>query len=321
MQRLLKSRSDLEFYKPEKNTNMLNRALILALSLVISASSFAQSKKEMKQAKEAYTQNPIPYVIYDSTGTAATFNDIVRDAMNADVVLFGELHNNPIVHWLQLVLTEEVGSKTNNLVLGAEMLERDDQLPLNEYLSDVISYSKLETNARLWPNFETDYLPLVEYAKENNHPFIATNVPRRYASFVYKHGLDTLQHLSAEAKSYLPTLPIEFDINLESYQEMLEMAGGHGGENLPKAQAIKDATMADAILKNLPNDGIFIHYHGAFHSQKYEGIVWYLLQQNPKLKIITINAAEQDSIIPLGEESLNIADYTIVTPTNLTKTH
>ena len=300
---------------------MINRAVILGASILIATTSFAQSKKEMKQATEAYTQNPIPYVIYDAEGNAATFNDIVRDALNADIVMFGELHNNPIIHWLQLVLTEEIGAKTNNLVLGAEMFERDDQLPLNEYLSDVISLSKLETNARLWPNFETDYLPLLDYAKENSLPFIATNVPRRYASFVYKNGLDTLQHLSEEAKSFLPPLPIEFDIELISYQEMLEMAGGHGGENLPKAQAIKDATMADAIFSNLPEDGIFIHYHGAFHSQYREGIVWYLLQKNPELKIITINSAEQDSIIPMGEESSNIANYTIVTPSNLTKTH
>ena len=299
----------------------MHKALLIASTILLTTSSYAQSKKEMKQAKEDAMQNPIPYVIYNEAGNSATFNDIVQDAMNADIVMFGELHNNPIVHWLQLVLTEEIGSKTNNLVLGAEMFERDDQLPLNEYLNDVINYSKLETNARLWPNFETDYKPLVDYAKENELPFIATNVPRRYASFVYKFGLDTLQHLSAEAKLYLPPLPIEFDINLSSYQEMLEMAGGHGGENLPQAQAIKDATMADAILDNLPNDGIFIHYNGAFHSQYREGIVWYLLQKNPELKIITINTTEQDSIIPLGEESSNIADYTIVTPSNLTKTH
>ena len=32
---------------------------------------------------------------------------------------------------------------------------------------------------------------------------------------------------------------------------MLAMGGGHGGETLPMAQAIKDATMAHFILSNL----------------------------------------------------------------------
>lgn len=299
----------------------MHKILAIATCLLFTLPSLAQTKKEIKKSKESTANNPISYLIYDSEGSTASFDEIVSAATAADVVLFGELHNNPISHWLQLLLTEELGAAVENTVLGAEMFERDDQLPVNEYLSGVISYSKLESNARVWPNLETDYLPLLDYAKENSLSFIATNVPRRYASFVYKHGLDTLQHLSSEALSYLPPLPIAFDINLSSYQEMLEMAGGHGGENLPKAQALKDATMAHAILENLPEEGVFLHYHGAFHSKNWEGITWYLLQENPELKIITINSAEQDSIIPLGEESINIADFTIVTPTNLTKTH
>jgi len=201
------------------------------------------------------------------------------------------------------------------------MFESDDQLPINEYLSGVINLSKLENSARVWPNFKTDYLPLLNYAKDNDCDFIATNVPRRYASFVYRHGLDTLAYLSEEALSFLPPLPIAYDATVGCYVEMLEMAGGHGGDNLPKAQAIKDATMAHFISINLPENGIFLHYHGAFHSQNKEGIAWYLLQNNPDLKILTIASAEQESLESLDEENLGVADFIISTPMNLTKTH
>ena len=112
-----------------------------------------------------------------------------------------------------------------------------------------MSDDKLKAAANLWPNHFTDYHPLLELARDNGLRFIATNVPRRYASFVYHNGLDALKELSQEAKAYLPPLPVAYDPTLPGYEAMLDMAGGHGGETLPMAQAIKDATMAPHLYQ------------------------------------------------------------------------
>ena len=127
-------------------------------------------------------------------------------------------------------------------------------------------------------------------------------------------------NLSKQAKSLIAPLPIKIDTTLASYQEMLAMGMGHGGANLPKSQAIKDATMAHFISQNIPDTGKFIHYHGAFHSKNYEGIYWYLNDLNPGLKILTIGCEEQENISELNETH-DKADFIIVTPTNMTKTH
>ncbi len=116
-------------------------------------------------------------------------------------------------------------------------------------------------------------------------------------------------------------MPILYDGTVGCYVEMLEMSGGHGGDNLPKSQALKDACMAHNISVNLPKNGIFIHYNGAFHSQNKDGIAWYLRQTNPELKVLTIDATEQDDINHLDEERVGMADFIIATPSNLTKTH
>ena len=316
MLRRQKSHSDRVCSKL-KPQSMSSRFFALVAILLISLPSFAQQSKR-DAAKTA--SNPSPYAIFNSEGEVASYDDMIEAALKVDVVLFGELHDNPMVHWLQLLLTEELGERANSLVLGAEMLESDDQLPINEYISDIIDFAKLNSNARLWTNFETDYLPLLDYAYIHDIPFIATNIPRRYASFVFKHGLDTLAHLSDEAIEYMAPLPISYPAELGCYVEMLEMAG-HGGENLPKAQAIKDATMAHFITLNLPENGIFIHYNGTFHSQNKEGIVWYLLESNPDLKIMTIHSTEQDQVKTLNESSLGMGDFIIVTPESLTKTY
>jgi uncharacterized iron-regulated protein len=265
------------------------------------------------------------YRLFNKDGKKMKYEKLVKDALEADIVLFGELHNNPIAHWLQFELTHDLFNKIDSgLVIGAEMFESDNQLILDEYLQGNIRTRNFEAEARLWTNYDTDYKPLVEFAKEKGLAFIATNIPRRYASAVFKGGFEALEDFSDEAKFLLPPLPVKYDPELPAYKAMVEEMsgmGGHGGENFPKAQAVKDATMAYFILKNLPGEGVFIHYNGAFHSNNYEGIVWYLQQEDPNLNILTISTVEQVEIEDLDEENLEIADYIIAVPESMTKTH
>ena len=152
----------------------------------------------------------------------------------SDIVMFGEHHNNSIVHWLQLEATTDL-SKLSGLTLGAEMFEADNQTQLNNYLKGEIDQKTFDTVARLWNNYPTDYKPLVDFAKENKLHFIATNIPRRFASEVFRGGFKSLEALFDEEKSWVAPLPIKYDANLPGYVKMIEMMGGHGGDNLPKA--------------------------------------------------------------------------------------
>ena len=112
-----------------------------------------------------------------------------------------------------------------------------------------------------------------------------------------------------------------YDSTLPCYAEIGKAVGMHGGPNLPKAQAIKDATMAHFILKNYQPGKIFIHYNGAYHSNNYQSIYWYLKQLNPSLKIVTISTAMQTQLKTLDAENKGLADFIIVTPENMTRTH
>jgi uncharacterized iron-regulated protein len=262
------------------------------------------------------------YIIYNSKGKEVSYKKMMKSLKKSDMIFFGELHNSPIAHWLQLEVTQDIfNDKKENTVLGAEMFEADNQLLLNEYLGDVISKKNFKNEVRLWPNYKTDYEPLVELAKKNKLPFIATNIPRRYASLVFKKGIESLENLTDEAKSYIAPLPIKIDLELNCYKSMMEMMRGKGNENFPKAQAIKDATMAHFILKSWKKGQTFIHYNGSFHSDNHEGIVWYINEQQKDLNIQTISVLEQDDISKLSKESEGVADFIICVPTNMTKTH
>ena len=243
-------------------------AILLLLAFTISVSA---------QDKPAYK-------VFTGKGKKSDYNDIIKEASKADVVFFGELHDNPVAHWLELEITKDIfAEKGKNLILAAEMFETDNQLIIDEYFSDIIKESSFEKEVRLWKNYQTDYKPLVSFAKQNGLKFVASNIPRRYASVVAAGGFEALQQLSPEALKYIAPLPVDYDPELPCYKDMLSMEGGIGGgmenkvsENLPKAQAIKDATMARSIANYRHNDQTLIHYNGSYHSDRHMGIIWYL---------------------------------------------
>lgn len=275
------------------------------------------------------TEKPA-YRIFEQEGKISTYENLLAEAKKADVVLFGELHNNPICHWLQAELSKDLyADKKQNLVLGAEMFESDNQLILNEYLQKLITEKQLKDEAKVWDNYDTDYKPLLDLALKNQIPFIATNVPRRYASLVSKKGIESLNQLPETAKQFIAPLPVEVDLNLPAYAEMMKMMqGNHGSgmgqmspENFAKAQAIKDATMAYFILKNYQKGKTFLHFHGTYHSDNFESIAWYLKKQNPNLRILSISSVEQAKIDVLEDAHKKKANFIVAVPESMTKTY
>ena len=201
------------------------------------------------------------------------------------------------------------------------MFEADDQITLNEYLSGSVSEKTLKDEAKLWTNFPSDYKPLLDFAKKNKLRFVAANIPRRYASMVYSKGLQKLDSIDEDAKKWIAPLPIAYDSTLSCYADIFKKAEGHGGQNLPKSQAIKDATMAYFIFKNWSVGKKVIHFNGSYHSDNHQGIEWYLKHSNPGLKVLTIGSSEQDEIEELDKESLGQADFIICTPTSMSKSY
>ncbi len=306
------------------------------------------------------------YLLYDNSGKNIKYSKMIEVIQEADIVFFGELHTDPISHWLEFEITKDLFAiKKSNLIIGAEMFESDNQVIIDEYLKGLFSDKKFEADSRLWGNYKTDYKPIVEFAKDSGIYFVASNIPRRYASIVHKQGFEGLDGLSDEAKKFIAPLPVIYDPDVNCYKNMLKMLGmrgpaqkkesmkgmmhmkkemkdsakakvdkmppvpmnksmmkmSHLNENLPKAQAAKDATMAHFIMKNWEKGKLLIHYNGAYHSENYEGIVWYLNQANNKLNIKTIAVVMQDNVDLLEEKNLDKADFIVCVSSSMTQTN
>ncbi|WPU96785.1 ChaN family lipoprotein [Mucilaginibacter sabulilitoris] len=259
-----------------------------------------------------------------STQKPATIADIINQTNKADVLFFGEEHNDSTAHYLEYILFKGLAEKyPHQTALSMEMFQTDCQLVLNEYLNGLIREKNMISDARAWPNY-TDYRPLVELAKSNQLAVIAANAPTRYTNMVTRNGLNSLQLLSTQAKSYLAPLPIDTATGAY-YDKFVKAMGGHGamaGMQLYQSQNLWDATMGWSIaqfFKTHPNFKI-LQLNGGFHSEEKQGVVNQLKKYAPNVRILTI-AAYNDSNPnnPDWVKYKQLADYIILTDPELAK--
>jgi uncharacterized iron-regulated protein len=290
--------------------------LILTSFLLISIVSFTKA------------QNKPAYQLFSNDGEIAIYDDMIKDLVISDMVFFGEYHNDPISHWMQIEISKSFFEiKGDKLFFGAEMFETGNQLVINEYLAGLYPNKKMINEiTQLWSNYKTDYKPLMDFAKENNLRFIASNIPRRYASMINKMGIDALKKLSPEALTLIgPDLEKYFDPTVKAYAEMADKMGGHIPPNMlyiQTAQAAKDATMAHFSLKNFSPGDLLFHFEGSYHSNYKQGIIWWINKIQLGLKIKSITTVFQSEWNEMTDkEKTEIANYTIVVADNMTKTN
>lgn len=275
----------------------------------------------------SFAQDKPAYQLFNQKGKIVSYKKMIKDLSKSDMVFFGEYHTNPISHWLQLEVSKSFyEERGDQLFFGAEMFENGNQLVLNEYLAGFYDEKKmLPEITQLWGNYQTDYKPLVEFAKEKKLRFIATNIPRRYAAMINAKGIGALKELSPEALAMIgPDLENLFDPTVKAYAEMASKMGGHVPPNMlniQTAQAAKDATMAYFSLKNFNEGDLLLHFQGSYHSNYNQGIIWWINKIKPGLKITSITTVMQSEWDEMtDEEKDTIANYIIVVADNMTET-
>jgi uncharacterized iron-regulated protein len=252
-------------------------------------------------------------------------DDIVNDMANADVLFFGEEHNDSTGHYLEYTLFKKLAQKyPQKAALSMEMFETDCQNVLDEYLSGFILEKNMITDARAWHNYK-DYRPMVELAKTENIPVVAANAPHRYVNMVNRLGLSSLGLLNTISRSYLPPLPIDTATG-DYYDKFLQAMGGHasmGGMHLFQSQNLWDATMGWSIARFAKKNKHWkiFQINGGFHSEGKLGAAAQLKKYAPKLRILNIAVyCDNNYNNPDWSKLSKNGDYIILTDPGLPKT-
>lgn len=264
--------------------------------------------------------------LLDAQAQPISYATAMQEMAQADIVLFGEIHNVGICHWLCLEMLSDLFQQkgADGLQVGMEMFEQDQQHLLHQWITGELTDEAFRSAGRLWNNFDTDYLPLLDFCKIHHLPCFATHAPRPYARRVAQTGLSSLELLEPHEKAWIAPLPFPIDDSQRTYQKILEMAQHpHMPGNARfflEAQAIKDATMAHHILKFREPGKTFFHLNGTFHADFREGIVWYLRHWQPEVRICTLSTTMGKDLKEVPPDAPGKGDLLLWVPANTSRT-
>lgn len=265
---------------------------LLFAGLLTGCSSYTHTNSH---ATSAEVTSFYDYQLYTPSGEHIALSKLPIELQQADVILIGEWHTHAGVHRFQTDMLKQLTSYDRSLALSMEQFTRDKQPVVDAYLRGEIGEQYLMKQANAWPNYESDYRPLVEFAKQKNLPVIAANAPKSIVRCIGRQGLDYINKLDDDQR-----MSIAQAINTGSspYKEKFMASMHHGKpeqtEKQFAAQVTWDETMAESIVSYLDdNPGAqIVHVAGKFHTEQGLGTAASILSRNPSLKVVVISPTD-----------------------------
>ena len=199
----------------------------------------AQAPASVQPAPPLY----VPERVYDTRRQAfSDLESMLADVAKAEVVFVGEQHDDPNTHRLEAAILDGLRRRGIAVTLSLEMFERDTQSDVDSYLAGKVSEEEFLKSSRPWPRYAIDYRALVEIAKGQGWPVVASNVPRRLASSVAKTGLTALETLAPADRAWAAAdIQCPRDAYFERFAEQM-----NGHQAAPGAKNAAPASQGDA---------------------------------------------------------------------------
>jgi len=174
------------------------------------------------------------------SGKPMGWSDLINAIAWADIIVVGEQHDDAVGHAVQRSIVEDTCRIHYRAALSMEMLERDEQNIVQDYLEDIISAKTLAklTHSENWGGeggWAKWYQPIVDAAKDAGGQVIAANAPRRYVKLARKKGYAVVNTLPTERRRLVdcPGQIIEGDYQdrfLDTMRQMHEEATAAAAE-------------------------------------------------------------------------------------------
>lgn len=253
-------------------------------------------------------------------------DDLIATVARGGAVLVGEEHDNPKHHELRALL-----GLGNYAALVFEQIAADQALALADFMGKLqgkVNEATLEPfKAAIgweksgWAKYNYD--PLLRGALFSMRPIYAGDVVRAQIMKVAKEGE------SALAPPDRARLKLDTGLGAKLDEASLaEIEQAHCGA-MPKeafggmayAQRYRDANLADAVIKAANKHGSAILFAGNGHVRSDRGVPWYIHQQAPDKKVVSILLTEVEdgktdaqAYFPRDPDGKPAADYIIFTP-------
>ncbi|WP_017222651.1 ChaN family lipoprotein [Moritella dasanensis] len=292
---------------------------ILMASALAGCSTYPSSGKPVIEKVKSEVTTYFDYNLQSPSGQDINVTDFVEQIKDADVVLVGEWHTHTGIHRFQTALLQAMLADNDNVTLSMEQFTRDNQAIVNTYLAGEIGEGTLIKQGNAWPNYTSDYRPLVELAKANNIDIIAANAPKKIIRCIAKEGISYIDKLPADERAWLAE-----NINTQDspYKTHFMASMHHGDESQNESkfasQVTWDETMAESIVNYLSDDlnagKQVLHIAGKFHTENGLGTAASILARAPELKVVIVTPVDVNSELVDTKDKASDYRLQVITP-------
>ena len=183
----------------------LRAGFYLLLFFFLVALSACSSLKTISPKNSASTKENAPQAI-----TAIDLNafkplkQIMPKLATHKAVLVGEIHTRYGDHLNQLAVIKGLHKRWGKMAIGLEMIQQPYQKALDDYVAGRINEHDMLRRTQWYDRWKYDfrlYRPIFRYAKQNNIPLVALNVPKEITRRITKVGINGL---TAKERAQLP---------------------------------------------------------------------------------------------------------------------
>jgi len=241
----------------------------------------------------------------------ATLEQLQSEMTLSDVVLLGEIHDNPRHHELRAQLLREPALKQRNIV--AEHLDAGQVVGAGDMLLSRLEQAGFDATGWQWPLHQ----PLFAAALDQGMTVYGGNLPRDQTRVVFKSRGSSL---GVGLQALLLLAPLSDDSLAALRREIDE---GHCGalpammfEGMMAVQRARDASMANELMQHLP--AVLLSGNG--HAWKHLGVPHILAANRPGMRSLSVLFLEHGPFADAAAQAEWLqswqgkADYVWVTP-------
>lgn len=253
-----------------------------------------------------HREHPLAGRLWDTrSGTFIDEANLLARARQADVVLLGETHDNPLHHRLQERVLDGLLAERTQPALVMEQFNREQQGALDAARSSPAPLDSVAPLAKGW-NWPL-YQPLVARALDAGLPLVAANASREQIRPVIRDGWASLPAGEEERLALAIAWNAERDARLTQIIET-----SHCGkipptlrDGLVRGQRVRDGVLADAVLQHAAGrrEGKVLMIVGRGHARRDLGVPLYLAARAPEKRLLSVG------IVEVSPESLTPAEY------------
>lgn len=256
---------------------------VVAAALMLSLSSFAQSKQKIfhlaigdpeRRTRDARVL--LDGITDTDTGEVFSVNQLAARLHDTRLLLVGESHTTADFHRVQLRVIRALHDAGRNVMIGLEMFPYTEQKSLDNWRDGLLTETGFLTLARwyeFWGYHWDYYRDIFLYARDNRIPMYGVNTPRNVVTAVRQKGIE---HLSDTERQHVPP---QIDVDSADHLALFRASfddddSMHGRmpesmlKSMQAAQATWDASMgynSVKVLKSAPSDSILVVLVGSGH--------------------------------------------------------